>query len=629
MRGGVAENEKPNVSLSDVHRSVSIPSSDVGRLKRLLAFVGPAYLVSVGYMDPGNWATDLEGGARFGYQLIWVLLMSNVIAVILQTLAARLGIVTGRDLAQACREHYPKPIATALWLLCEVAIAACDLAEVLGTAIGLNLLTGLPLVYGVVITGADTLLFMVVQHFGIRKMEAMILIFIATIGVCFGVEVFLSKPDWGGVLQGFTPHLTMSSLYVAVGILGATVMPHNLYLHSALVQTRAVSPTLQGRKLACKYNLVDTAIALNGAFFVNAAILIVSAAVFFANGVVVTEIQQAYQLLAPLLGTALAGTLFAVALISAGQSSTVTGTLAGQIVMEGFMDFKIRPVLRRLVTRLLAIVPAVIVISLRGDDGSYELLIFSQVILSIQLPFAVIPLIRFTSDRTIMGSFVSKLWLQVLAWCSALVIAAFNSKLILDALATWIQQAGPHAIWIWVTAVPFTIACTLMLIYVALPEPWRRWKAAPAAPAPAVLGFVPEQYRHIGVALDFKSADMKVLSHAHSLALVHDATLHLFHVVEGVAGQVFGKEAADREAREDQARLEDFVDQLNKAGAKAEYTLGYGHDVPAELVRLARQHNIDMLIMGGHGHQLVADFFLGTSVSEVRHRLEIPVLVVR
>jgi manganese transport protein len=354
------------LSLSDVHRTVEIPKR-VGLLKKLFAFAGPAYLVSVGYMDPGNWATDLEGGARFGYQLIWVLLMSNLMAVLLQTLAARLGIVAGRDLAQACKEAYAKSAGYALWILCEIAIAACDLAELLGTAIGLNLLFGVPLLYGVFITGFDTLIFFALQNYGIRKLEAFILVLVATVGACFSIEVFLSRPEWHVVIQGFAPHLTSESLYVAVGILGATVMPHNLYLHSALVQTRAVGQTDAERRTACTFNFVDTTIALNAAFLVNAAILIVSAAVFFKNGVIVTEIQQAHELLTPLLGTTLAGTLFAVALISAGQSSTLTGTLAGQIGMEGFLQFRIRPVLRRLITRLLAIIPAVIVISLKEE----------------------------------------------------------------------------------------------------------------------------------------------------------------------------------------------------------------------------------------------------------------------
>jgi manganese transport protein len=617
------------VSLSEVHSSVPIPKN-VGMLKRLFAFAGPAYLVSVGYMDPGNWATDIEGGARFGYELIWVLLMSNIIAVILQTLSARMGIVTGRDLAQSCRENYPRPVVIVLWIMCEIAIAACDLAEVLGTAIGLNLLFGLPLVYGVLITGADTMLFLAIQRYGIRKMEALILIFIATIGVCFGIEVFLSKPDWGGILQGFVPHLTSQNLYIAVGILGATVMPHNLYLHSALVQTRAVDQSIEGKRTACRYNFTDTSIALNGAFFVNAAILVVAAAVFYRHGVIVTEIQQAYQLLSPLVGTVLASLLFAIALISSGQSSTVTGTLAGQIVMEGFMHFKIRPVLRRLVTRLLAIIPAVIVISLKGNDGSYDLLILSQVILSLQLPFAVIPLIKFTGDRTMMGVFASKSWVKTLAWVSAAVIVALNAKLIYDSIHTWIVAAGPAAFWLWVTVVPIAVGAALLLIYVAMPKAWRRMRKPAPAPMPRPeVGLVGEQYKRIGVAVDFGIMDPKVLSHAHSLATYHHAPIYLFHVVEGVAGQVFGTQAFDKEAREDRERLEDYADTISRAGVEAHAALGFGHDVPAEIVRLSKEYSVDILIMGGHGHRLIADFVLGTSVSEVRHRLEIPVLVVR
>ncbi|MGA9121072.1 MAG: Nramp family divalent metal transporter [Bacteroidota bacterium] len=616
------------ISLSEVHSSVPIPKN-VGMLKRLFAFAGPAYLVSVGYMDPGNWATDIEGGARFGYELIWVLLMSNIIAVILQTLSARFGIVAGRDLAQGCRENYPRPIVIALWIMCEIAIAACDLAEVLGTAIGLNLLFGIPLVYGVVITGADTMLFLAIQRYGIRKMEALILTFIATIGVCFGIEVFLSKPEWGGLVQGFIPHITSDNLYIAVGILGATVMPHNLYLHSALVQTRAVDQSIDGKRVACRYNLIDTSIALNAAFFVNAAILIVASAVFFRNGVVVTEIQQAYQLLTPLVGTALASVLFAVALISSGQSSTVTGTLAGQIVMEGFMHFKIRPVLRRLVTRLLAIIPAVIIISLKGDQGSYDLLILSQIILSLQLPFAVVPLIKFTGDRTIMGVFANKSWVQILAWICTTVIVALNAKLIFDTIHGWILAAGPSAIWIWLTVVPVAVGSAFLLFYVAMPKSWRLKKyEPPPLPRPRV-GLLGQEYKRIGVAVDFGAMDAKVLSHAHSLATFHHAPVYLFHIVEGVAGQVFGTQAFDKEAREDRERLEEYADEISRAGVEANLALGFGHDVPGELVRLSRDYSIDILVMGGHGHRLIADFFLGTSVSEVRHKLDIPVLVVR
>ena len=386
-----------------------------GALRRLIAFVGPAYLVSVGYMDPGNWATDIEGGARFGYMLIWVILMSNIMAVVLQTLCARLGIVTGLDLAQGCRREYSRPLNVFLWVLAEIAIAATDLAEVLGTIVGLNLLFGLPLLWGCAITALDTFLLLALQRLGMRKMEAFIVMLVATIGACFFIEIYLAKPDWGGIASGFVPHLDSSALYVAIGIIGATVMPHNLYLHSSLVQSRAVSNTVTGKKEACKFNLIDSIVALNAAFLVNAAILIMAAADFHSRGILVTEIQQAHSLLDGVLGTHLAPIAFAIALLAAGQSSTITGTLAGQIIMEGFLNLRMRPWLRRIITRGIALVPAVIVIALAGDRGVYQLLILSQVVLSLQLPFATIPLIHFTSDSQKMGPFANRTWVKVVA----------------------------------------------------------------------------------------------------------------------------------------------------------------------------------------------------------------------
>ena len=340
----------------------------------MFAFAGPAYLVSVGYMDPGNWATDLEGGARFGYQLLWVLVMSNLMAILLQTLSARLGIVSGRDLAQACRESYPRVVTWALWMLCEVAIAACDLAEVLGAAIGFNLLFGMPLLAGVAITATDTVLLLFLQGLGIRTLEAFVLSLITVIGGCFLVEILLAKPAAGEVLTGLVPRLNRDSLYVAIGILGATVMPHNLYLHSALVQTRTHRPDREGQARRLPLQPGGFGRALNGAMLVNAAILVLAATVFFKRGIVVTEIQQAHLLLEPLLGTTLAGVMFAVALLCAGQSSTLTGTMAGQIVMEGFLNFRMRPWLRRLITRMLAIIPAAITIYVAGEKGTYQLL---------------------------------------------------------------------------------------------------------------------------------------------------------------------------------------------------------------------------------------------------------------
>jgi manganese transport protein len=617
---------RTTVSLSEVHRSVAIPHT-VGFFKRLLAFGGPAYLVSVGYMDPGNWATDLEGGARFGYQLLWVLVMSNLMAILLQTLSARMGIAAGRDLAQACRESYPKPVAYVLWVMCEIAIAACDLAEVLGTAIGINLLFDIPLIYGVLITGFDTMLFLMIQNFGIRKMEAFIIMLVSTIGVCFGIELFLSKPVLGEIATGLVPQLNSESLYVAIGILGATVMPHNLYLHSALVQTRSVEQTREGKKLACKYNMIDTAVALNAALFVNAAILILAANSFFKNNIVVTEIQQAHTLLTPLLGTTLAATLFAVALLCAGQSSTLTGTLAGQIVMEGFLQFKMRPWLRRLITRLIAIVPAVAVIYIKGDHGSYELLILSQVILSMQLPFAVIPLIHYTSDKSKMGEFASKAWVQVISWVVAIIIVGLNAKLVYEKIVDMIV-ASNGAIWPWLTVVPVALAVALLLVYVALPKSLRTRRRGAQRIMPSAMDFVDAPYRKVGVAVDYGEKDVKVLSHAISVAKRNEASLVLFHVVEGVSGQLFGGEAFDDEARSDREQLDAIAIQIREKGIDVQPQLGFGN-VPQQIIRLANESHIDLLIMGAHGHRGLKDLLFGASISEVRHSLKIPVLVVQ
>lgn len=402
---------------------------------RALGFVGPAAMVSVGYMDPGNWATDLEGGARFGYQLLWVLVASNLIAMLLQTLAARLGIVGRMDLAQACRAHYARPVALALWLLCEIAIIACDLAELLGSAIALNLLFGIPLAWGALITGVDVMLILVLQHYGIRKLEALVAVMVLTIGACMGVEILLARPVWGDVANGLVPRLDRDSLFVAIGILGATVMPHNLYLHSSLVQTRRIDSGIRATREAIRYNVLDTALALNIAFFINAAILVLSASTFFTRGIEVTELREAHELLSPLLGTTLASAAFAIALLVAGQSSTITGTMAGQVVMEGFVRLRISPLKRRLLTRALAIVPAVAVLFHVGETGVLQLLVWSQVVLSLQLPFAILPLIRFTSAPRIMGAFASPAWLRRLAYAAALVIIGLNAWLVAQALA--------------------------------------------------------------------------------------------------------------------------------------------------------------------------------------------------
>ncbi|WP_445324057.1 Nramp family divalent metal transporter [Paenibacillus sp. FSL M7-1455] len=422
-----------------MNHSLEVPRNGPA-FRKFLAFAGPGYLVAVGYMDPGNWATDIAGGAGFGYSLLSVILLSNLMAVLLQSLSSKLGIVTGHDLAQACRTQYSKPAAVALWILCELAIAACDLAEVVGSAIALKLLFGIPMLYGVLITALDVLLILLLQHRGFRAIETLVIVLVATIGSCFAVDLWLAKPHMQSVLSGFipTPDLVADheKLYIAIAILGATVMPHNLYLHSSIVQTRRYENSDQGKREAIRFSAWDSAIALTLALFINAAILIVSAATFHQAGMTeVADISDAYDLLTPLVGTALASILFGVALLASGQNSTLTGTLAGQIVMEGFLDIKLPPWLRRLVTRLIAVIPAVIVTMVAGEQGTEKLLILSQVILSLQLPFAVIPLVQFTGNKKIMGTFANPPWMAILAWCASAVIVVLNAFLIYQTFA--------------------------------------------------------------------------------------------------------------------------------------------------------------------------------------------------
>ena len=427
-------------SLAEVYRTVPVSGASIWR--KLLAFAGPGYLVAVGYMDPGNWATDLAGGSRFGYTLLSVILIANLMAVLLQGLSSKLGIVTGRDLAQACRDHYSKPASVALWLMCEIAIAACDLAEVIGSAIALNLLFGIPLPLGVFITALDVLILLYLQNRGVRLLEALVIALVATVGVCFAFELFLSRPDVGAVMRGFVPSPEIvrdpGMLYLAIGILGATVMPHNLYLHSSIVQTRKYAETTEGKREAVRYAFVDSTIALSFALFINAAILIVAAASFHTTGYQeVAEIQDAHKLLTPLLGAG-ASTAFALALLASGQNSTITGTLAGQIVMEGFLDIRLRPWLRRLITRMIAIVPAALMAIFGGVSGTAHLLLFSQVVLSLQLSFAVFPLVMFTSDRAKMGQFANPTWMKALAYLVAGVIASLNILLLVQTVWGWL-----------------------------------------------------------------------------------------------------------------------------------------------------------------------------------------------
>jgi manganese transport protein len=618
-------------SLADVHSSVG--TSQLSFWRRMFAFSGPAFLVSVGYMDPGNWATDLEGGARFGYRLLWVLVVSNAMAVLLQTLSARLGIVRGRDLAQACRETYPRTVNLALWALCEIAVAACDLAEVIGAAIGLNLLFHIPLLAGVLITAADTLLLLWFQSFGIRTIEAVILALITVIAGCFCIELVWAKPAFGELLTGLVPKLNRDSLYVAIGILGATVMPHNLYLHSALVQTRTIGHTDHEKRSACRFNFVDSLVALNGAMFVNCAILVMAGAIFFERHIVVTEIQQAHLLLAPLLGTGLAGVIFAVALLASGQSSTLTGTLAGQIVMEGFLNFRMRPWLRRLLTRSLAVTPAALTIWYAGDKGTYQLLLLSQVILSMQLPFAIIPLIHFTSDRERMGSFANKQWVKVLAWLTATAIIVLNVRLAGMAISDWLDAAGRWRLLLLLVLVPACIGFALLLGWVTA-EPWlRKWTRpygkAVELPEPGGVEPLVPAYQRILVPLDHTALDRLAVGHAAAMGKLYGATIYLLHVEEGATSQVYGPTASTAEVEAGEQYLERIAQALRTQGVSVETAIAHSTSPTKEIVHYAKQIAPDLVIMGAHGHGGFKDLIFGDTINPVRHHLRTPMLIVR
>lgn len=646
-------------SLSEMNRSVDVPRTR-NWFRRLLAFAGPAYLVSVGYMDPGNWATDIAGGAQFGYQLVWVLLMSNLMAILLQTLSARLGVVTGRDLAQACRDYYPRFLRYPLWILCEIAIVACDLAEVLGAAIGLQLLFGIPLIVGVVITVLDVFLLLALSHYGVRRLEAFIITLVATIGGCFAIQMLLSNPDYAAIVTHLVPRdesggfalfgttaeghtsvlgLHDASLYIAMGILGATVMPHNLYLHSALVQSRDVEPTPKGKRDACRLNLVDSAIALNAALFVNLAILVLAASTFHRHGFHdIGSLREAHRMLEPLLGSGLAPVLFALALLCAGQASTVTGTLAGQIVMEGFLRIRMRPWLRRLVSRSLAIVPAVVVILWKGESGVDELLVLSQVALSLQLSFAVVPLVTFTSDRRLMGDFVNPAWVKGLAIVVTLIIAGLNVKLVWGTVGAWIAPAA-NAWWAWGIVMPITIGLGALLGYLVLtPLLVRGWPAmepvAPAARPGAVGGVEPEAprwesgpHRRIAVALELNEADDNIMQFLLRARLQPEVELVLVHVAESAASRWLGERSLDSESREDRATLESLAREFTDLGLRTSVRLGHG-DPAREIARIVAEERADLLVTGSHGHSGLSDMVHGATVSAVRHLVTCPVLTV-
>lgn len=619
-------------SLEEVNQSVATDGKRKG-FRKVLAFLGPAYLISVGYMDPGNWATDLAGGSQFGYTLVWVLLMSNLMALLLQSLSARLGIVTQRDLAQASRETYSPFINYILYFLAEIAIAACDLAEVLGMAIGINLLTGLPLIYGVLITVLDTFLLLFLINKGIRKMEAFIIALVLIIGFSFVFEMIFAQPEMGKVLAGLIPSLpNEAALYIAIGIIGATVMPHNLYLHSSLVQTRKFDRSKEGIKQALKYNFIDSTIALNLAFFVNAAILILAASTFYKNGLFqVAEIQDAYQLLAPILGNKWAPILFAVALIAAGQSSTITGTLAGQIIMEGYLNLRIQPWVRRIITRIIAIVPAVLVILIYGESATGKMLIFSQVILSLQLGFAIIPLIHFVSDKSKMKGFhISKIT-QIVSWIIALIIVSLNAKLVFDEIKGWLE-ASSHPMVLWLTVVPLAIGFLILLLYIVFKPVLTKVKTKIHNHLPHNINLNFEQSesyskKKIAVSVDFSFADEKAINSALEMG-GKAAQYTLIHVVETVGAMIYGGNTDDHETTIDEKLLMEYQEMLVAKGYKVAIQLGFGKPTKA-ISKIVNEGDFDILVMGTHGHTGFKDLLFGTTVDKVRHEIHIPLFLVK
>ncbi len=621
---------KNSESLSEVHGSV-VTSGKTG-WRKLMAFIGPAYLVSVGYMDPGNWATDIAGGSQFGYKLIWVLLMSNLMALLLQSLSARLGIVRGLDLAQASRNTYPSYVNYPLYVLAQIAIIACDLAEIIGMAIGLNLLFGLPLIWGVSITILDTFLLLFLMNKGMRMMEVFIVSMVFIVGVSFLTEMFIVKPLVGEVLSGFAPSmLSGNALYIAIGIIGATVMPHNLYLHSSLVQTRKIERTAKGIKDSLKYNLIDTTIALNLAFFVNAAILILAATAFYKNGLFeVAEIQDAYKLLDNIFGS-VAPTLFAIALIASGQSSTITGTLAGQIVMEGHLNLRIQPWIRRLLTRLLAIIPAFFTIMFFGEEALGSLLILSQVVLSLQLGFAVIPLIHFNSDREKMKEYTIKTWVKILAWLSALIIVSLNVQLVIEEIGSWLSSTTVSVLWIYLLVIPLAITIGILLLYVFLMPFFRKHERqlsnVPHGEALEIGELEQVEYKKIGITVDFSKNDRNTFRHA-LIQGGKSADYYLIHIVETAAARFHGEKVLDHETQSDTDNLEKYQQNLKNMGYQAHIEIGYGTAAKA-ISELVKAKNLDLLVMGAHGHKGISDLIFGTTVDTVRHNVNIPIMIVK
>ena len=619
-----------NESLANVHNSVSTENKTGWR--KFMAFIGPAYLISVGYMDPGNWATDIAGGSAFGYRLIWILFVSNLIALLLQSLSARLGIVRGLDLAQASKHTYNRFVNFCLYILAQIAIIACDLAEIIGMAIGLNLLFHLPLIWGVSLTITDTVLMLFLMNKGMRKLEGFIVSMIFIIGLSFLIEMFIVHPDTVAIAKGFVPSmLSGNALYLAIGIIGATVMPHNLYLHSSLVQTRKINRTEAGIKSAIKFNVFDTVIALNVAFVVNAAILILAASAFFTNGFFkVAEIQDAYKLLEHIFGS-LAPILFAIALIASGQSSTITGTLAGQIIMEGHINLRIEPWLRRLLTRLMAIVPAVFTILYSGERGLGNLIILSQVVLSLQLGFAVVPLIHFVSDKKKMGNFAIDLKTKIMAWGCAIIILGLNAQLVVEQLGEWIHASKSSAIWMHFLVEPFVLAIGMLMLYVFLRPLLFKHKDQPTYIPHGLATVIDEldaiKYHNIAVSIDFSKNDTESIRHAIMQGGKH-ADYTLIHVVETAGARYYGKEVMDQETQSDLDNLDKYVDAMKKLGYKANPQIGYG--APAtSIAQIVKKEGVDFIVMGSHGHKAIKDLLFGTTVNKVRHMVKVPVLIVK
>jgi manganese transport protein len=615
-------------SLIDVHQSVET-NAHKNPFRKLLSFFGPAYLVSVGYMDPGNWATDIEGGSRYGFKLVWILLLSNIMALVLQSLCARLGVVYKRDLAQANRDTYPKIVNIPLYILAEIAIAATDLAEVIGMALGIQLLFGIPLMYGVLITLADTFLLLYLQQLGIRRMEAFIIALVTIIFACFAIQLFIVKPDITEIAKGIIPSLPdKQALYIAIGIIGATVMPHNLYLHSALVQTRKIGDSDEEIKRAIKLNTIDSAVALNLALFVNAAILIVAGSLFYyKTNQHVAGITEAHQLMAPLVGSALAPTLFAIALIAAGQSSTITGTLAGQIVMEGYLHLRINPWIRRLITRAVAIVPAIIVIWYFGESKVNELLVFSQVILSLQLGFAVIPLIIFVSDKNKMKHFAIKPWLLTLAIIIVGIILSLNIKYIISLATDYLTKSnntlGNFVVIIGLLFFVALLVATIILPFVSKPK---HISSIHAAKKEMEEIHIPNN-ECIAIALDFSDMDSKVISYALQQGN-NDTSFVLIHIIESAPAKILGANTDDTETGSDKAQLQLYADTLIAKGYKAKIEFGYRNRAQ-EIARIAKEQNANLLVLGAHGHTGFLDFLYGETINKVRHLVTVPVLVVK